>query len=706
MKIASRNTQREANEHCCRTCSDSTSLQTETTAAPMSSRAAILQLQRVVGNRATQRLLRTRFQSENKQAPVEIQAKLQIDPPDSPLEKEADRVSNQVLSMPSLKAKTNSSACEQEDCPIIQRKALPQRPTLLAGMTATLSGGPQLREEIDVCGDYKAFDYVATEQCGIIDWGHQNPANARELIEKVRNASELLRFDAERSQFPAAAAVAQHQQRSSLLGIEFNAFQTRFSINQPLTESQALSVALGIFTHISLGFEEQQASVDWMKSIVGKPSSSFAGEDLPSNWMSFYRAAKGWSPDQLLEICGCIQNLDEGSNERNESFKPLRQEWPKDLRDLKPEPPGKLWNVLSDEPRGLLGVPKKSEDGGNAAPQRKRAGGASAKAEENLESQVAFPEGRGEPLVRSALDFLEPRFGVDFGQVRIHADRKAAQSAAALNARAYTFGHHIVFGRGEFQPTSREGRRLIAHELVHVLQQKAVVDTHGTSGRTAVRDSVHSDNVRSATAKTDVNQPVLSGSGVIRRKPAAAGGPDDPECRTLLEKIIELVEIVAEKFQALENDPNNEYLYNPTITGSGGDKSYEGHQKNLKPMHEELKNNIDIWDDDDRCRQLQLTPQAVEALEDARYYSKRTIPTQPLPGMHYESIDADRRVNYDRFLNFLRYFGIAVAVIAAAWALFVAGTMTIPALIAIGISALVANQIMSALNSGNSDNTT
>jgi hypothetical protein len=61
--------------------------------------------------------------------------------------------------------------------------------------------------------------------------------------------------------------------------------------------------------------------------------------------------------------------------------------------------------------------------------------------------------------------------GFDFGNVRIHDNAEAAGAAEALNARAYTAGHHIVFGAGQYEPHSEGGRRLLAHELTHVVQQ-------------------------------------------------------------------------------------------------------------------------------------------------------------------------------------------------------------------------------------------
>ena len=67
---------------------------------------------------------------------------------------------------------------------------------------------------------------------------------------------------------------------------------------------------------------------------------------------------------------------------------------------------------------------------------------------------------------------MASRFGHDFSHVRVHTDPIAAHSASALNARAYTVGHHIVFGAGEWAPATNAGGTLLAHELVHVLQQQ------------------------------------------------------------------------------------------------------------------------------------------------------------------------------------------------------------------------------------------
>ena len=78
----------------------------------------------------------------------------------------------------------------------------------------------------------------------------------------------------------------------------------------------------------------------------------------------------------------------------------------------------------------------------------------------------------GRPLDPDTRAVMEPRFGHDFSRVRVHSDVEAARAAGALSAQAFARGSDIVFGAGRFRPDTLEGRRLIAHELVHVVQQR------------------------------------------------------------------------------------------------------------------------------------------------------------------------------------------------------------------------------------------
>jgi hypothetical protein len=87
--------------------------------------------------------------------------------------------------------------------------------------------------------------------------------------------------------------------------------------------------------------------------------------------------------------------------------------------------------------------------------------------------------GPGVPLDSATRDYFEPRFGHDFSSVRIHHDAPAAAAAADVQARAFTLGRDVVFGAGEHNPGTDSGRRLLAHELTHVVQQRSGPETAG-----------------------------------------------------------------------------------------------------------------------------------------------------------------------------------------------------------------------------------
>ena len=81
--------------------------------------------------------------------------------------------------------------------------------------------------------------------------------------------------------------------------------------------------------------------------------------------------------------------------------------------------------------------------------------------------------GGGEPLEADLRHEMEGRLGADFGDVRVHADQRASESARSINAQAYTVGSDVVFRADRWSPESADGKRTLAHELTHVAQQRA-----------------------------------------------------------------------------------------------------------------------------------------------------------------------------------------------------------------------------------------
>ncbi|MEN8177723.1 MAG: DUF4157 domain-containing protein [Pseudomonadota bacterium] len=80
-------------------------------------------------------------------------------------------------------------------------------------------------------------------------------------------------------------------------------------------------------------------------------------------------------------------------------------------------------------------------------------------------------KGGGRSISKSEQHFFGPRIGADFSNVRVHDDMRAATLARSINARAFTIGHNVVFGAGEYSSGTSSGRKLLAHELTHVVQQ-------------------------------------------------------------------------------------------------------------------------------------------------------------------------------------------------------------------------------------------
>ena len=144
---------------------------------------------------------------------------------------------------------------------------------------------------------------------------------------------------------------------------------------------------------------------------------------------------------------------------------------------------------------------------------------------------------RGEPLDSTTRAFMEPRFGHDFSKVRVHADEKAADSAEAVNARAYTVGADVVFGRGRFAPRSSEGQALIAHELTHVVQQKfskanpdltVSADAAQENEANAVQYSFHSHKHAPSVAPVS-GRPRLAKQGLSQPTPSQPSKKDAPQ---------------------------------------------------------------------------------------------------------------------------------------------------------------------------------
>ena len=144
-------------------------------------------------------------------------------------------------------------------------------------------------------------------------------------------------------------------------------------------------------------------------------------------------------------------------------------------------------------------------------------------------------QGPGRGLDRSVRDFMEPRFGRDFGAVRIHTDTAASRAATSLHALAFTVGRDIFFSEGQYQPQTQAGQSLIAHELTHTIQQSGGTGHEiqrlswddVTNAVSSAEDTVKQDAEAAASAVVSgaeaAGEAVASGAHAVAQGAEAAG---------------------------------------------------------------------------------------------------------------------------------------------------------------------------------------
>lgn len=412
-----------------------------------------------------------------------VQAKLAVNQPGDVYEQEADKVAEKVMRMPEPRC----PECGEEEKEQIQTKPL-------TGISKTEIGIFRVPTEEGI----KKGDYEFSTHCGWIDWGHANPTKAKEVINKVKTTPLGSTFTVKMYTWAHSGWVTAR-------------------ILKTLTPTQEKRVALGVFQTLSKAFEEAQSDTDFLKK------TGFAVEDLPSNLVGFYRAAEGYSVPDIKNFCwpwGEKSSLDRYKYDKergffdrsNPDFVPPEYfpsgRWPPELSTIRPEPPGTLWAVAGKLWRGpLMGIVHEIEGRLYVPPMIMRMpspkcrhiqmiesspqlllqrqeiaeedldelvmakGASSNMPQRDIEMSLIESRGIGCSLPEDTRLFMESRFGVSFEGVRIHTDSNAALMARDLNALAFTSQSDIYFGTGMYSPGTSEGKRLLAHELTHVVQQ-------------------------------------------------------------------------------------------------------------------------------------------------------------------------------------------------------------------------------------------
>src|SRR5262249_2290174 len=147
----------------------------------------------------------------------------------------------------------------------------------------------------------------------------------------------------------------------------------------------------------------------------------------------------------------------------------------------------------------------------------------------------------GRALEGATRGVMEERLGADFRNVRLHIDARAADAAARMSARAFTFGQHIGFAAQQYSPETRAGRSLLAHELGHVIQQGSADPSRTARFELGTADGPLEMEARAVAQRASevgtranprvpthvLRRSATGGMGVVLREPAAGATAQD-----------------------------------------------------------------------------------------------------------------------------------------------------------------------------------
>jgi len=181
--------------------------------------------------------------------------------------------------------------------------------------------------------------------------------------------------------------------------------------------------------------------------------------------------------------------------------------------------------------------------------QRKETNQGEVNVDNDLQNYVGSLDGGGQKLTEETRSFFEPKFGYDFSKVKIHTDNVAAKSAQSVNALAYTTGNNIVFNSGQYNPQTDSGKKLLAHELTHVVQQdvdistkkiqRRVIDSHvvttqAMTDRLGLTRQQIVDTITAADADAIVLAQAAEDALTTQLANAQNGDPVDPDTELIL----------------------------------------------------------------------------------------------------------------------------------------------------------------------------
>ncbi|WP_440956056.1 eCIS core domain-containing protein [Methanosarcina sp. Mfa9] len=423
----------ESKQTCSNSCKQNIGFNSSGSPADM-----ILQLQRTAGNHAVQRLIKSGA----------LQAKLKIGQPNDIYEQEADRVAEQVIQQKQvLQKQVNQKHIVQQKPAMRQKKNKNvenkmKTHTIFSPLTTTNSDNVIQRNSgvcsvrnIDECSDEDLLTAICIGEAGNI----RDRDGKKGVVHVVTNRLAD-------SAFPATirGVVSASGQFGGLnQGIR--------RLNNP-AYLECRGIAREVFNN---PHDDPTLGALWFNQSCSKPCYQYCTTYL----------GDGSSPAHYFARRA---TREERSNCRD------RRRWP-----CCHYPRTRISHIrfTEREVEPILGQPRAEEvlrkqpEEKEELLQTKEISGQNSETTPDLESRINAVRGGGRPLPESERAFYEPRFGYDFSGVRVHTDAKAAESARAVNARAFTVGMDVAFGEGQYAPGTGDGQRLIAHELTHVVQQ-------------------------------------------------------------------------------------------------------------------------------------------------------------------------------------------------------------------------------------------
>jgi hypothetical protein len=404
--------------------------------------ADVLALQAAAGNRAVSDLVQ--MHTANSRPPM-IQAKLTINQPGDKYEQEADRIADQVMRMPDLAVQRQEVPEEEEEDKMLQMKPLAAQIT------------PLVQREI---ADEEDEEVVENDEVGAIyPRGRRLSLNPR-------------RLDVTEQERPSEPPPV-HLGSVGITGLPSAPTEGRREYTGPTAvEWQPPPVTAPRLTPDDVpeplrpGSDDAKWRRHWQDAEVARDNRPSSNQDLIKD--SLKEVEKAIKP-----LKKTLQMLLKGATEEEG-----------DKEDSVPRYEDKRYKQ-DQEHENETDLPKKDKEKkeGERVVQRQPLNEEELIAAKRADAQVptftssveaalqSVRQNGGKPLDPATRTFMEPRFGHDFGHVRVHTGPQSAEAAQTVNARAFTIGSDLVFGQGQYAPETRAGQRLLAHELAHTVQQ-------------------------------------------------------------------------------------------------------------------------------------------------------------------------------------------------------------------------------------------